>query len=81
MLTTSVQSYLIILKKSFITFYQAWKLRQQGKKLREIAEIMGYKSKDSARRKISYVDFLINSKRVIPKKLKLLLEENSKGVK
>jgi len=43
-------------------FYQAWELRQQGKKLREIAEIMGFKSGENARRMIHYVDFRIKSK-------------------
>ena len=43
-------------------FYQAWELRQQGKKLREIAQIMGFKSGENARRMISYIDFRVESK-------------------
>lgn len=30
--------------KNISRYYQAWELRQQGKKLKEIAKIMGYNS-------------------------------------
>jgi hypothetical protein len=49
-------------RRNMKRFYQAWELRQQGKKLREIAEIMGFKSGENARRMIHYVDYRIKSK-------------------
>lgn len=62
------------MRKNLKRFYQAWELRQQGKKLREIAEIMGFKSGENARRMISYIDFRVNSKFPPPsKELKLLI--------
>ena len=42
-------------------YYQAWELRKQGKKLREIAKIMGFKSGENARRMIFYIDFRIKN--------------------
>lgn len=48
--------------KNIFRYYQAWELRQQGKKLREIAQIMGFKSGENARRMIAYIDFRVKSK-------------------
>jgi hypothetical protein len=45
--------------KNLKRYYQAWELRQQGKKLREIAEIMGFKSGENARRMIEYINITI----------------------
>lgn len=61
--------------KNLKRYYQAWKLRQQGKKLREIALIMGFKSKENARRMIAYVDFKIRYKKPLSKKLKELISK------
>jgi len=36
--------------KNIKRYYQAWELRQQGKKLREIAQLMGFKSGVNARK-------------------------------
>jgi hypothetical protein len=49
-------------RKNLKRYYQAWELRQQGKKLREIAQIMGFKSRENARRMVAYIDFLIEEK-------------------
>jgi len=57
------------MSKNLKRYYQAWELRQQGKKLREIAQIMGYKSRESARRKINYINFKINDQRLKSKEL------------
>ncbi len=48
--------------KNLKRYYQAWELRQQGNKLREIAKIMGFKSGENARRMINYVDFIIKER-------------------
>lgn len=50
------------MRKNLKRFYQAWELRQQGKKLREIAEIMGFKSEENARRMIGYINHRISTK-------------------
>jgi len=61
-------------------FYQAWELRQQGKKLREIAEIMGFKSGENARRMIVYIDFRLKRKfPPISKELLKLKQKYKKG--
>lgn len=47
--------------KNLKKYYQAWELRQQGKKLKEIAKIMGFKSGEWARTMVSHVNFKISS--------------------
>lgn len=42
-------------------YIYAWTLRKQGKKLLEIAQIMGFKSGENARRMISFIDFKLSS--------------------
>ncbi len=60
--------------KNLKRYCQAWKLRQKGKRLREIAQIMGFKSGENARRMIAYIDFLIKEKPYrLPKAIKLLI--------
>lgn len=51
------------MKKNLTRYYQAWELRQQGKKLLEIAHIMGYKSGENARHMICFVDFRISNRK------------------
>lgn len=59
------------MSKNLKRYYQAWKLRQQGKKLREIAQIMGFKSGEWPRCMIAYIDYRINDKFIpISKELK-----------
>ena len=48
--------------KNMSRYYQAWEFRKQGKKLREIAKIMGFKSRENARRMIRYIDFIIKER-------------------
>jgi len=48
--------------KNLKRYYQAWELRQQGKKLREIAQIMGFKTGEWPRYMIAYVNFRIKRK-------------------
>ncbi len=69
------------MKRNLKRYYQAWELRQQGKKLREIAQIMGFKSGENARRMVNYVDFRIKSKFTpLSKELKSLVSKYSKTV-
>ena len=68
-------------RRNMKRFYQAWELRQQGKKLREIAEIMGFKSGENARRMVGYIDHRISSKfPPISKELFILKQKYKKGV-
>lgn len=54
-------------------YYRAWELRQQGKKLREIAQIMGFKSGEWVRHMITYINYRITNKFIpISKELKQL---------
>lgn len=63
------------MQKNLKRYYQAWELRQQGKKLREIAQIMGFKSRENARRMIAYINFLIKERPYrMSKELKKLTE-------
>lgn len=48
-------------RKNLKRYYQAWELRQQGKKLREIGEMMGI-SRERVRTLVSYISFLKKSK-------------------
>jgi len=59
-------------------YYQAWELRQQGKKFREIGKIM-YISSERARTLVSYIDFKIKhqKQRRISNELKELVEKYS----
>jgi len=60
--------------KNLKKYYQAWELRQQGKKLQEIAQIMEYKSSENARRMIKYIDFIIKERpRRVSKVLKQII--------
>jgi lipopolysaccharide biosynthesis protein len=62
--------------KNLKKYYQAWELRKQGKKLREIAEIMGL-SKERVRFMAKYFDFRLNHKFwKLPKEIKKLAELN-----
>ena len=62
--------------KNLKRYYQAWELKQQGKKLKEIAEIMGYKSVEWSRCMINYIDYRIKSKfPQLPKELKKLIKK------
>jgi len=62
--------------KNLKKYYQAWKLRKQGKKLREIAEIMGL-SKERVRFMAKYFDFRLNHRFLkLPKEIKKLVELN-----
>lgn len=58
--------------KNLKRYYQAWELRQQGKKLREIAQIMGFKSGENARKMIYYIDFIIKER---PYRMSIELKE------
>jgi len=61
------------MRKNLKHYYQAWELRQQGKKLHEIAQIMGFKSGENARRMIAFVDFKIASNQPKSNELKKLV--------
>lgn len=45
------------MRKNLKRYYQAWRLRQQGKTLQEIGNIMGF-SKERARVMINYINFI-----------------------
>jgi len=66
--------------KNLKRHYQAWELRQQGKKLLEIAHLMGYKSGESPRRMIAFINFKIASKQPKSAELKKLVLKYQKGV-
>jgi hypothetical protein len=62
--------------KNLKKYYQAWELRKQGKKLKEIADIMGYKSAEWPRHMIFYIDFLIKERPWrMAKKLKIIVNK------
>lgn len=48
--------------KNLKRYYQAWRLRQQGKTLEEICGIMGF-SKERARVMINYINFIRQKKK------------------
>jgi len=57
-------------------YYQAWELRQQGKKFREIGNIM-YISSERARSLVSFIDMKIQFKKPLSNELKLLIKNFS----
>lgn len=59
--------------KNLKRYYQAWELRQQGKKLKEIAQIMSFRSGENARRMIAYINFKIASNQPKSNRLKELI--------
>ena len=62
--------------KNLKRYYQAWELRQQGKKLKKIGQIMKLKSGEFPRRMINYINFRIRSKfSPISKELKNLINK------
>jgi len=64
--------------KKLKRYYQAWELRQQGKKLREIAHLMGYKSGESPGAMIRFINFKIASNYLKSNELKKLVLKYSK---
>lgn len=48
--------------KNLKRYYQAWQLRQQGKTLKEIGDIMGF-SRERARVMINYINFTAKLRR------------------
>jgi hypothetical protein len=67
-------------RKNLNRYYQAWELRQHGRKLREIAQIMGFKSGEWARTMIVYVNFKIKSNQKKSNELLKLIQKYMKGV-
>lgn len=66
-----------VMARNLKRYYYAWELRQHGKKLYEIADAMGFKSRENARRMIHYVTFLIehrNSRKISNDLNKLLIK-------
>jgi hypothetical protein len=62
--------------KNLKRYYQAWKLRQQGKKLHEIAKIMELKSGEWPRCMIAYINYRINNKFIpMSKELRQLINK------
>lgn len=65
--------------KNLKRYYQAWELRQQGKRLKEIAQIMELKSGEWPRCMIVYIDYRIKNKFIpISKELKKLVHKYKK---
>jgi len=62
--------------KNMARYYQAWELRQQGKKFREIGNIM-YISSERARSLVSFIDMKIQFKKPLSNELKLLIKNFS----
>lgn len=66
-------------RRNLKRYYRAWELRQQGKKLKEIAQIMGLKSGEWPRVMIMHIDYRIKSK--FPPLSKELIELAKKYIK
>lgn len=49
-------AYYITMRRNLKRYLQVWKLRQQGKTLKEIGDIMGF-SAERARTLINYINF------------------------
>ena len=70
------------MSKNLKPYLKAWSLRQEGKKLREIGEIMGF-STERARTLVSYINMKIKYTKPLSNELKLLLlkyRQNSKTI-
>ena len=65
-------------RKNLKRYYQAWELRQQGKKLREIGQIMGFGG-ENARRMISFIDIKLKYNMPISNELKTLVNKYTNG--
>ncbi|MCM8787530.1 MAG: hypothetical protein NC935_05695 [Candidatus Omnitrophica bacterium] len=52
------------MKKNLKKYYQAWRLRKKGLKLREIGEIMGL-SKERVRIMVNYINFYTKKRKKI----------------
>ena len=65
-------------RKNLKRYYQAWELRQQGKKLREIGQIMGFRG-ENARRMISFIDIKLKYNMPISNELKTLVNKYTNG--
>lgn len=65
------------MKKNLKRYYKVWELRQQGKKLQDIAQIMGFKSGENARRMVCFVNFKIKSNTPKSNELKRLISKYS----
>lgn len=62
--------------KNLKRYYQAWKLRKQGLKLKEIGEIMGL-SKERVREMANYLEHRMNKKfPPLPKEIVNLIKAN-----
>ena len=59
------------------SYFKAWELRQKGTKLREIAEIMGYKTAETPRRMIAYMEVGIThlTSPILKKRFKILRKQ------
>jgi hypothetical protein len=66
--------------KNLKRYCQAWELRQQGKKLKEIAKIMGLKSGEWPRCMILHINGKIKYHRPKSKELLNLIKKYNKGV-
>jgi hypothetical protein len=69
------------MRKNIKKYYQAWELKQQGKKLREIAKILGYKSVEWPRVMINHIESKIKYRRPISKELKNLIIKYRNNIK
>ncbi len=63
--------------KDIKKYIKAWKLRQKGKTFKEIAEEMGYRSKERPRQMTAYINHRLTTKfPPLSKELKEVLKEN-----
>ena len=63
-----------LMAKNLKRYYQAWELRQQGKKFKEIGKIM-YISSERALSLVSYIDMKVQFKKPLSNELKLLIKK------
>ncbi len=64
-------------KRNISRYIQAWSLRQEGKKLREIGKIMEF-SVERTRALVNYINLKIKYKKPMSKKLKKLVIKYNK---
>lgn len=65
-------------RRNLSQYHRAWELRQQGKTLREIGRLMGYTTGEWPRVMIWRTDRKIETQKIIPNELKLLVEKYRK---
>ncbi len=65
------------MRKDIKKYIKVWKLRQKGMTFKEIAEEMGYKSKERPRQMVAYINHRLKTTfPPLSKELKEIIKEN-----